>query len=118
MEPFTKSKTMVFPRDVRVGHGALDELGSVLHDLGVGERASIKEDSGSSSKRATTPVAIVADTEIIVKAPFRSLTAGCADAISNGTAVLDWKLAHRLRGEEYSSFAANLAESAAEMILQ
>jgi glycerol-1-phosphate dehydrogenase [NAD(P)+] len=210
---FTKSKTMIFPRDVRVGHGALDELGSVLHDLGARDeillvsgattrklagdralevvrkagyeasltqvagatlqdvaavevdgrrrkvgvvvgvgggsvidvaklaayrlgvpyisvptsashdgitspRASIKEDTGSSSKRANTPSAIVADTAVITKAPYRSLTAGCADAISNSTAVLDWKLAHRLRNEEYSSFAAVLAESAADMILE
>ncbi|MFA5862909.1 MAG: NAD(P)-dependent glycerol-1-phosphate dehydrogenase [Candidatus Thermoplasmatota archaeon] len=213
MEDFTKSRTMVFPRDVRVGHGAIDELGSVLNDLGAREevllvtgrttrllageralevvrkagysasmiqvsgatledvavaevearrvkarvvlgvgggsvidvaklaayrvgvpyisvptsashdgitspRASIKEDTGSSSKRANTPTAIVADTSIIVKAPYRMLTAGCADAISNSTAVLDWKLAHRLRSEEYSSFAAVLAESAADMIIE
>lgn len=212
-ESFTKSKTMVFPRDVRVGHNAIDELGSVLQGIGArhevlivtGERtrklagdrarevieaagyatnlvvaegatlaavaavevegrrskphvvvgvggggvidvaklgayrlglpyvsvptsashdgitsprASIKDDKGNASKRATTPVAIVADTSIIVQAPYRMLTAGCADAISNSTAVLDWKLAHRLRSEEYSSFASNLAESAAEMIIE
>ncbi|HUR67719.1 MAG TPA: NAD(P)-dependent glycerol-1-phosphate dehydrogenase [Candidatus Thermoplasmatota archaeon] len=213
MEGFTKSKTMVFPRDVRVGHGVLNELGEVLDTLDVGEtvlivtgghtrklagdrasevlrkagytphlvdvtgatlhdvalvelegrrvkpavllgvgggsiidaaklaayrlkvpfisvptnashdgitspRASIKEDKGNASKEANTPWAIVADTEIIATAPYRMLAAGCADAISNSTAVLDWKLAHRLRGEEYSSFAAALAESAAEMVIK
>jgi glycerol-1-phosphate dehydrogenase [NAD(P)+] len=213
MEDFTKSKTMVFPRDVRVGHGVLEELGDVLHELAVRDgvlvvsgprtrrlagdraqgvaqkagypadlveirgatladvatvedagrrlrpqvvlgvggggvidvaklaahrlgvpyvsvptsashdgitspRASIKEERGNASKEASTPMAIVADTEIIARAPYRMLTAGCADAISNSTAVLDWKLAHRLRGEEYSSFAAVLAETAADMIVR
>ena len=213
MEGFTKSKTMIFPRDVRVGHGVLDELGDVLDQLDVGERvlvvtggltrklagerttevvrkagyeptvievsgatlhdvalaelegrrakpsvlvgvgggsvidvaklaafrlkvpfisvptnashdgitsprASIKEDKGNASKEANTPWAIVADTEIISNAPYRMLAAGCADAISNSVAVLDWKLAHRLRGEEYSSFAAALAESSSEMVIK
>lgn len=213
MDAFTKSKTMVFPRDVRVGHGVLEELGQVLDELDITEsvllvsggrtrrlageralsvvqkagyegtivevsgatlhdvalvelegrrvkphvvvgvgggsvidvaklaafrigvpyvsvptnashdgitspRASIKEDTGNSSKQANTPWAIVADTEIISQAPYRMLAAGCADAISNSTAVLDWRLAHRLRGEEYSSFAATLAESASELIMK
>ncbi len=46
------------------------------------------------------------------------LAAGCGDVISNLTAVLDWKLAHRLKAEEYSSFAATLAVSAADQILE
>ena len=213
MEDFTKSKTMVFPRDVRVGHGVIEELGDVLDQLDVGSRvlvvtgghtrklagdhaaavvqkggyeptavevsgasmhdvaivevegrrvkphavmgvgggsvidvaklaayrlkvpfisvptnaahdgitsprASIKEDKGNASKEANTPWAIVADTAVIARAPYRMLAAGCADAISNSTAVLDWRLAHRLRGEEYSSFAATLAESAAELVIK
>ena len=47
------------------------------------------------------PVGILADTAVIVQAPFRLLASGCADVISNVTAVLDWKLATRLRNEEY-----------------
>ena len=213
MDSFTKSKTMVFPRDVRVGHGVLEELGDVLRALDVAERAlvvtggrtrrlagdravgvlqkaghqvavvevagatlqdvalaeaegrragpqvvvgvgggsvidvaklaayrlgvpyvsvptnashdgitspraSIKGEDGSSSREAKTPMAIVADTEVITRAPYRMLAAGCADAISNSTAVLDWRLAHRLRGEEYSSFAAVLAETAADIVMK
>lgn len=213
MDAFTKSKTMIFPREVRVGHGVLDELGEVLHNVGAKDnalvvtggrtrriagdraaavlegasfkstivdvagatlesvarveqqgrissphvvvgvgggsiidvaklaafrlgipyvsaptnashdgitspRASIFEASGKSSLEASTPTAIVADTEIIARAPYRMLTAGCADAISNSTAVLDWKLGSRLRGEEYSSFAATLAESAADLVIK
>src|ERR1044072_5392363 len=81
-------------------------------------RASIKETRGSVSMEAKPPAAIVADTEVISKAPYRMLAAGCADVISNLPAVLDWKLAHRLKAEEYSSFAAVLAKTAADQILE
>jgi glycerol-1-phosphate dehydrogenase [NAD(P)+] len=53
---------------------------------------------------------------VIVQAPFRLLASGCADVVSNVTAVLDWKLAQRLRNEEFSSTAATLAEYAAQEI--
>src|SRR5688572_18801567 len=78
---------------------------SASHDGICSGRASIKETRGSVSMEAKPPAAIVADTAIISKAPYRMLAAGCADVISNLTACLDWKLAHRLKAEEYSSFA-------------
>lgn len=91
---------------------------SASHDGICSGRASIKETKGSVSVEAKPPAAIVADTAIIAKAPYRMLASGCADVISNLTAVLDWKLAHRLKAEEYSSFAAVLAKSAAEQIIE
>ncbi len=87
------------------------------HDGICSGRASIKETTGSVSKEAKPPASIVADTKIISKAPYRMLAAGCADVISNETAVLDWQLAHRLKDEEYSTFAAVLAKSGADLIL-
>lgn len=90
---------------------------SASHDGICSGRASIKETRGSVSKEAKPPIAIVADTAVIAKAPFRMMAAGCADVISNETAVLDWQLAHRLKAEEYSTFAAVLAKSGADLIL-
>ncbi|MCA1819428.1 MAG: NAD(P)-dependent glycerol-1-phosphate dehydrogenase [Thermoplasmatota archaeon] len=90
---------------------------SASHDGICSGRASMKEHRGSVSVEAKPPAAIVADTAVIAKAPYRMLAAGCADVVSNLTAVLDWKLAHRLKGEEYSSFAAVLARTAAEQII-
>jgi glycerol-1-phosphate dehydrogenase [NAD(P)+] len=90
---------------------------SASHDGICSGRASIKETKGSVSVEAKPPAAIVADTAVISKAPFRMTAAGCADVISNLTAVLDWQLAHRLKAEEYSSFAAVLAKSAADQVL-
>ena len=54
--------------------------------------------------QAIPPIAVVADTEIISKAPRRLLGAGVGDIISNQTAVLDWKLAGQKA--DYSEYAA------------
>jgi len=65
------------------------------HDGIASPRASIKEKVGSVSMQARSPVAVLADTSIISKAPYRMLASGCADVISNLTAILDWQLAWR-----------------------
>ncbi|MDG1544661.1 MAG: iron-containing alcohol dehydrogenase, partial [Candidatus Poseidoniia archaeon] len=57
---------------------------------------------------------VVADTEIISRAPKRLLGAGVGDIISNQTAVLDWKLAGQKA--DYSEYAAALSEMAAELV--
>ncbi|KAA0000951.1 MAG: NAD(P)-dependent glycerol-1-phosphate dehydrogenase [Thermoplasmata archaeon] len=88
------------------------------HDGIASPRASIKENGISMSKEARSPLAILADTAIISKAPYRMLASGCADVISNLTAILDWQLASRLKGEYYSSFAVALAETAAKSLIQ
>lgn len=88
------------------------------HDGIASPRASLKHSKGSVSKTATSPLAILADTSIIVKAPYRMLASGCADVISNVSAVMDWELAHRLKNEEFSSHAAVLAKTAAELLIE
>jgi len=91
---------------------------SAAHDGISSPRASLKGDREAFSLSASVPLAIVADTEIIVRAPYRFLAAGCADVVSNLTAVMDWRLAQRLRSEEYSSTASALAEYAAREIME
>ncbi len=90
---------------------------SAAHDGISSPRASLHGGSTTTSTEAAVPVGVIADTELIVKAPFRLLAAGCADVISNVTAVLDWRLAVRLRNEEFSSTAATLSEYAAQEII-
>ena len=89
---------------------------SAAHDGISSPRASLHDPDGVASIDAVVPVGVLADTSVIVQAPFRLLASGCADVLSNVTAVLDWKLAARLRNEEYSSTAATLAENAAQEI--
>jgi len=91
---------------------------SAAHDGIASPRASLKHSKGSVSKTATSPIAVLADTKIIMKAPYRMLASGCADVISNISAVMDWDLAHRLKNEEFSTHGAVLAKTAAEMLIE
>lgn len=91
---------------------------AATHDGIASPRASIKNDKGSVSLPAHAPIAVIADTDIIRKAPYRFLAAGCGDVISNYTAVLDWKLAHRLLYERYSESSAALSLMSAKMVIK
>lgn len=88
------------------------------HDGIVSGRATLPTENGSVSVEAHPPVAVVADTGIIARAPHRLLASGCADVISNYTAILDWELAHRLRGEEISEYAIALSRMTAEILVK
>ena len=59
---------------------------------------------------------IFSDLEVIKKAPYRLLAAGCGDILAKYTAVLDWQLAHRLKGEYYGEYAASLALMSAKLV--
>ncbi|MDR0767883.1 MAG: NAD(P)-dependent glycerol-1-phosphate dehydrogenase [Methanosarcinales archaeon] len=86
------------------------------HDGIVSARASIHSDGKSESIDAQAPIAVIADTEIISKASFRLLAAGCGDVISNYTSVLDWELASRHQNEPFSKSAAMMAYMSADMV--
>ncbi|HUI39325.1 MAG TPA: NAD(P)-dependent glycerol-1-phosphate dehydrogenase [Methanothrix sp.] len=88
------------------------------HDGICSAQASLTVNGETASLSAQAPLAIVADTKIISQAPARLLAAGCGDIISNYTALMDWQLAHRLRNEEYSEYAAALSGMTARMIVE
>ena len=103
---------------------AADELGvgfisvptAASHDGIVSGRGSVPEGDSRHSVAADPPVAVIADTGIIADAPWELTTAGCADIISNYTAVKDWRLANRLKNVEYSEYAGALSQMTAEML--
>ena len=86
------------------------------HDGIVSPMASIKNPDTSISIRAHSPIAVIADSEILAQSPFRLLAAGCADLIANFTAIKDWELAHRLKNESFSESAAALSIMSAHLI--
>lgn len=90
---------------------------SAAHDGMASPRASLKDKGGSISKTAVSPMAVLADTSIICKAPYRMLASGCADVVSNLSAIKDWELAHRLKNEEFSTFAASLSQTSSALLL-
>lgn len=62
------------------------------------------------------PIAIIADTSIILEAPRRYLIAGVGELMGKIIAVKDWQLAHRLKGEDYSEYAATLSLASSKII--
>ncbi len=84
------------------------------HDGFGSARASIRQEGRKTSMQAIPPIAVVADTSIISKAPKRLLGAGVGDIISNKTAILDWKLSEQKA--DYSEYAAALSEMAAKLV--
>lgn len=88
------------------------------HDGIASSRASVPTAEGNVSMSAHPPIAVVADTGIIASAPHRLLASGCADIISNYTAILDWELSHRIRGEPLSEYALTLSRMTAEILVK
>lgn len=62
------------------------------------------------------PHAIIADIEIISKAPKETIASGVGDLVAKFTAVRDWRLAHLIKGEEFSEYAASLALMSARLV--
>jgi len=88
------------------------------HDGIASANASIKDLGTKTSVKARPPIAVIADVKVIKTAPYRYLTAGVGDIISNLTAVKDWQLAHRIKGEYYSEYAASLSLMSAKMVMR
>ncbi|WP_096390934.1 NAD(P)-dependent glycerol-1-phosphate dehydrogenase [Halopenitus persicus] len=101
----------------RLGVGFVSVPTAASHDGIVSGRSSIPEGDTRHSVAADPPLAVVADTELLADAPWELTTAGCADIISNYTAVKDWRLARRLRNVEYSEYAGALSEMTAELLV-
>ncbi|MFB6139315.1 MAG: NAD(P)-dependent glycerol-1-phosphate dehydrogenase [Halosimplex sp.] len=108
--------TKMAAEDVEKGFVSVPTAAS--HDGIVSGRASIPEGDTRHSVAAEPPLAVVADTEILADAPWELTTAGCADIISNFTAVRDWELAHRLKNVEYHEYAGALSRMTAEMLVE
>jgi glycerol-1-phosphate dehydrogenase [NAD(P)+] len=88
------------------------------HDGISSSRVSLKDLEKPISLSVQAPLAIIADTEIISNSPYRLTASGCGDISAKHTAVNDWKLAYRLKGEYYGEYAASLAMMSANLVLE
>ena len=66
---------------------------------------------------AQSPVAVIADTEIMAQAPMEMITAGLGDMLGKYTCLLDWKLARLITGEYYCEHVAGMVRTALRTIL-
>lgn len=79
--------------------------------------ASIKGFEKPYSVMSQAPLAIIADTNIILRAPWRFAISGYEDVIAKFTAIKDWQLAHEETDEYYGGYAASLALMSAKHVM-
>ncbi len=102
----------------RLGRPFISIPTAASHDGIASPFASLKGTGKPTSVRAATPTAIIADVSVIASAPRRLLNSGVGDLVGKFTAVKDWRLAHRLRGEYYGEYAAQLALLSAKHVVR
>lgn len=88
------------------------------HDGIASPVASLKGLKKPYSILAQSPMAIVADTNVIIQSDYRFTSSGCGDVIAKLTAVHDWKLAHEAKNEYYGEYAASLALMSTRLAIQ
>jgi glycerol-1-phosphate dehydrogenase [NAD(P)+] len=88
------------------------------HDGIVSPLSSVKGFEKPYSVMAQAPIAIIADTNVIMRAPWRHVISGCGDVIAKFTSVKDWRLAHEEKGEYYGDYAASLALMSARLVMR
>ncbi|MBC2876846.1 MULTISPECIES: iron-containing alcohol dehydrogenase family protein [Streptomyces] len=102
----------------RIGLPLVAVATNLSHDGLCSPVATLDNDAGRGSYGVPNPIAVVIDLDVIRQAPGRYVRSGIGDAISNISAVADWELAHRVRGEDIDGLAAALARQAGEAVLR
>lgn len=86
------------------------------HDGIASSVVSLKGLNKPYSRVAQSPMAIVVDTSVIIKASHRFAASGCGDVLAKFTAVRDWELAHNAKNEYYGEYAASLSLMGAKLV--
>ena len=90
---------------------------NLAHDGIASPVASLEHDGRKGSYGVQMPIAVVVDIDYVRRCPPEQLRSGVGDALSNLSALADWELASRERGEPFDGVAAALARAAAESVL-
>ncbi len=91
---------------------------SASHDGISSPFVSIRGRDKPYSLKAHAPIGVIADIKLISEAPYRLQASGCGDLIGKITAVKDWELARDDNNEYFGSYAANLANMSAKIIIE
>ncbi|MGY0020026.1 iron-containing alcohol dehydrogenase family protein [Streptomyces sp. cg35] len=102
----------------RVGLPLVAVATNLSHDGLCSPVATLDNDAGRGSYGVPNPIAVVIDLDVIREAPVRFVRSGIGDALSNISAVADWELAARERGEDIDGLAAAMARQAGEAVLR
>jgi len=88
------------------------------HDGIASPVAALKGLKKPYSVMAQSPMAIVADTNVIIQSDYRFTASGCGDVVAKFTAVNDWELSHKVKKEYYGEYAASLALMSARLVMK
>ncbi len=90
---------------------------SLSHDGIISPVAVIDFGKEVKSVGAIAPNGVIVDINIIKEAPSLLKLAGCGDLVSNLSALEDWKLASKYKGEKIDYFAYMLSKTGAKNII-
>jgi glycerol-1-phosphate dehydrogenase [NAD(P)+] len=90
---------------------------NLAHDGIASPVASLEHDGRKASYGVQSPIAVVVDLDYVRRCPREQLRSGVGDVLSNLSALEDWGLAARERGEPFDGLAAAFARSGAESLL-
>jgi glycerol-1-phosphate dehydrogenase [NAD(P)+] len=91
---------------------------NLAHDGICSPVASLEHQHGKGSYGVAMPLAVVVDLDYVQAAPPTMVKAGIGDVLSNLSAVEDWTLAQRVRGEPVDGLAVAFARTGAEAVVQ
>lgn len=87
------------------------------HDGIASEVASVSHNGYKYSVKCKGPLAVIADTSIISKAPPRLGLAGLGDIICKTSSLAEWKLAHEVKSEPFEEEVYSVVKKALESVL-
>ena len=90
---------------------------SLAHDGIASPVASLEEGGRKGSYGVQMPIALVVDLDYVRRSDPGMRRSGIGDVISNLSAIADWRLAGRERGEPVDGLAVTFAQTAAKAIL-
>jgi len=87
------------------------------HDGIASEVASVSHDGYKYSMKCKGPIAVIADTSIISKAPPKLKLAGFGDIICKTSSLAEWKLAHEVKDEPFDEQVYDIVDNALQSVL-
>jgi glycerol-1-phosphate dehydrogenase [NAD(P)+] len=88
------------------------------HDGIASEVASVSHDGYKYSQKCKGPLAVIADTSIISKAPPRLRLAGLGDILCKTSSLAEWKLAHEVGKELFDEQVYSIVDNALNDVLR
>ncbi|MFW9792985.1 MAG: iron-containing alcohol dehydrogenase [Candidatus Thorarchaeota archaeon] len=88
------------------------------HDGIASEVASVSHNGFKYSEKCKSPLAVIADTSIISKAPPMLKLAGFGDIICKTSSLAEWRMASEVKGESFDESVYSIVDTALKAVLK